>query len=337
MPGELLVAVPLEPVLAVFPCLEPVGEDPLLAVVGDPEGDAVEEEAAWVVVGVVQGVLREPARRSRGRRRRGSPCHRRAPHIVRVVGPDAARIAIAVGECDVALGEALAGLEVVGEQLLLAAVGDPEDRAIGPHAARRAVGLVELELAVLHALAGREVVGVDGVVGAGAVLEDPERRAVGPRTRGLVVTAAEVLDVARHAPLEVDHARAGATPAASATAATATSASAASAATAGGRRHHDDGTGDDHDGDVDGRCGIGLAAAVVSRDRDHVSVLRGDNEGRSRGDGDLATAAVDLERRRVGAGVAVRERVVVDVGSRDGRANVVAALGAFGHAARARV
>ena len=90
-------------------------------------------------------------------------------------------VRFAFGECDVALGEALAGRKVVGEEAVTPAVGDPEDRAIGPHAPGRAVGLVELELAALHALAGREVVGVDGIVGAVAVLEDPERRAVGPR------------------------------------------------------------------------------------------------------------------------------------------------------------
>ena len=140
------------------------------------------------------------------------------------------------------------------------------------------------------------------------------------------MTAAEVLDVARHVPLEVDHARAGAAAAASATAASATS-----AATAGGRRHHDD-----RDGHVDGRPVIGLAAAVVGLDRDAVGVLRGDNEGRSRGDGDLATAAVDLERRCVGAGEVVGEGVALDVRGGDGRADVVAGLGVLGDGARGR-
>ena len=245
--------------------------------VGDPEGDAVEEEAAWVVVGVVQGVLRErlAAREVVGEEALLPTVEH--PHR-QGVGPDAARIAVTVGECDVALGEALAGLEVVGEQLLLAAVGDPEDRAIGPHAARRAVGLIELELAVLHALPGLEVVGVDGVVGAGAVLEDPERRAVGPRARGLVVTAAEFVDVARHGPLEVDHARAGATPAATASAATASAATSA-AATSGGRDH--DRTGDDRDGHIDGRV-IGPIPVVALRPSPCSGLVRGVQRRRRR-------------------------------------------------------
>ena len=43
----------------------------------------------------------------------------------RAVGPDAARVVVVGVQCDVALGEALAACEVVGEEALLAAVGDP--------------------------------------------------------------------------------------------------------------------------------------------------------------------------------------------------------------------
>ena len=284
------------PSVAVFPCLEPVGEDPLLAVVGDPEGDAVEEEAAWVVVGVVQGVLRErlAAREVVGEEALLPTVEH--PHRL-VAGPDAARIAVAVGECDVALLGALAAREVVGEEAVAAAVGDPgvvpSDHT--PRGAR--LVLVELELAVLHALAGLEVVGVDGVVGAVAVLEDPERRAVGPRARGLVVTAVEVLDVARHGPLEVDHARAGAAAAASATTAAggdtaAAATSEAAAAAAGGRRHHDDGTGRHGDGHIDARGGPVL---VGGSDRHHVGGFVRGVQDSALAYGDLGGAVQHLE------------------------------------------
>ena len=145
-------------------------------------------------------------------------------------GPDAARGAVALGERDVALREALAALQVVGEELVLAAVGDPQRLLVGPHATGRAVLLVQLELTLLDALAGVEVVCVDGVVGAVAVLEQPEGGAIRPRARGRVVGGVELVDVALHRPLEVDLAGTG--PGAAAAAANETTNEATSRASA---------------------------------------------------------------------------------------------------------
>ena len=185
---------------------------------------------------------------------------------------------------------------------------------------RRAVGAVELELEALHALAGREVVGVNGVGGAVAVLEDPERRAIGPHARGRVVTAPELVDVVLHRPLEVEFARRGA-----ATAATA-------AATAAGGR--DVRTATHRDRDLDGRQGTVL---VDGFDRDGVGRLQGHNEGDPRGHGDLAAVRVDHERRRVGAGERIRQRVVlVDILGGDGRADEGAGLSVLGDGALGR-
>ena len=160
------------------------------------------------------------ARRLRGRRRRGlSSTAIEDPHRL-AVGPDAARIAVAFGECDVALGEALAALEVVGEQPVLAAVGDPDGGSVGPDAAWCAVGAHRVRTrAPADTLAAREVVGVDRVAGALAVLGDPEGLAVGPEAGGGAVSRVECVDVAGHVPLEVDVARRG--PAATAAAASA--------------------------------------------------------------------------------------------------------------------
>ena len=164
-------------------------------VVEDPHRRAVGPDAArLVVVGVQREVVEDP--------------HRRA------VGPDAARLVVVGVQREVGVGEALATREVVGEELLLAAIGDPDDCAVGPDATRREVACVQVELAVLDPLSCLEVVGVDGVVGAGAVLEEPERGAVGPGAGRVVVAAVEFLDVACDVPLELDIAgdRAGRAP-----------------------------------------------------------------------------------------------------------------------------
>ena len=69
-----------------------------------------------------------------------------------------ARVAVACVEFDLSLFVPFAAIEVVGEEAVLAAVGDSGGHAVGPEAARRAVALVELELAILDALT--DVVGI---------------------------------------------------------------------------------------------------------------------------------------------------------------------------------
>ena len=136
----------------------------------------------------------------------------------------------------------------MGEEAVLAAVGDPDGGPIGPDAARREVGVVELELALRDTFATLEVVGVDGVIGAVAVLGEPERGAIGPHPGGHVVVGVELLDVTGDVPLELDVAggRAG------------RSAAAATHARADG------GTGDQAGGDGHGRV---HRARVVSGER----------------------------------------------------------------------
>ena len=158
---------------------DPVGEEPLRPVVGDPEGDAVGPQTPRVVVAGVQGVLGDEFTALEVVAEERILAAVEHPHRL-LVGPDAAGIAVARVELDLALFVAFAALEVVGEEAVLPAVGDPHDLAVRPGAAWRPVRLVQAELAVLDALAAIEVVGVDGVVGAVAVLEDPDRRAVGP-------------------------------------------------------------------------------------------------------------------------------------------------------------
>ncbi len=179
-----------------------VGEEALRVVVGDPDGDAVGPDAVGVVVGGVEFVLAEQLATHEVVAEEAVLATIKHPHRL-VVGPDAARVAIAFGECDVALGEPVPAGEVVREQLLLATVGDPDDRAVGPDTAGCAVALIELELAVLHALAALEVVGVDGIVGALAVLDHPQRRTVGPEAGRAAVAGIEILDVTVDRPLEV--------------------------------------------------------------------------------------------------------------------------------------
>ena len=177
--------------------------------VGDPDGDAVGPEAVGVVVGGVEGVLGEQfaALEAVGEERVGAAVQH--PHRL-LVRPDAARIAVALGERELALLQALPRGEVVGEEPFPAAVGDPDDTAVGPDAARRAIRLGEVELTLLDALPAREVVGVDRVAGAVRVVSDPQRRAVRPHAGGPVVAAVELLDVAVDGPLEVDLAGRGA-------------------------------------------------------------------------------------------------------------------------------
>ena len=217
--GELLVADALEfpgVVVRVFGrgsvsagSGQAVGEEALRPVVGDPHGRAVGPDAVGVVVGGVEGVLGEQlaAREGVGEERvRAAVQH---PHRL-LVRPDTARIAVARGELELALLQALPRGEVVGEEPLAAAVGDPDDTAVGPEAAGRAIRLGQRELALLGSLAAGAVVGVDRVAGAVRVVGDPQRRAVRPHAGGPVVAAVELLDVALHGPLEVDLARGGA-------------------------------------------------------------------------------------------------------------------------------
>ena len=110
---------------------------------------------------------------------------------------------------ELALLQALPRGEVVCEEPLAAAVGDPDDTAVRPEAARRAIRLGQLELALAEAFAALAVVGVDRVAGAVRVVSDPQRRAVRPHAGGPVVAAVEFLDVAVDGPLEVDLARGG--------------------------------------------------------------------------------------------------------------------------------
>ena len=279
-----------------------------------------------VAVGGVEGVLGEQfaAREGVGE----EPVRAAVQHPHRLpVRPDAARIAVARGERELALLDTLPVRQAVGEEPLAAAVRDPDGLAVGPEAAGRAIRLGQLELALAEAFAAGAVVGVDLVVGALAVLGDPEGLAVGPETRGPVVAAVQRLDVALHGPLEVDLARAG-------TAGTAATTAAAAGDDDDGREHR---PGGDRDGHLDCRRGVGLATAVVGGDRHHIRRLRGDIEGDPSGHRDLAVT-VDVEGGRVGAGEAVRERVVlVDVRGRHGRADIGASLRAFGHGASARL
>ena len=155
-----------------------------------------------VVVGGVEGVFGEQLAAPEVVGEEGVGAAVEHPHRL-PVRPDAARVAVVARQLKLALRDALAGLEVVGEEAVLAAVGDPHRVAVGPEAARRTVRLGELELALLHALAGLDVVGVDLVVGALAVLGEPQHRAVRPQPRRPVVAAVELLDVASHGPLEI--------------------------------------------------------------------------------------------------------------------------------------
>ena len=112
----------------------------------------------------------------------------------------------------------------------------------------RAVAFIQLELALLDAFAALEVVGVDSVVGAVAVLEEPERGAVGPHPGGLVVAGVEFVDVVLDGPLEVDFA--GTRPRWSPT------------PTADDDRWSYR-AGCDRDGHIDACSGVGLVATVV--------------------------------------------------------------------------
>ena len=119
-----------------------VGDEALRPVVGDPDGDAVGPDAAGVVVGGVELVLGEQfaALEGVGEERVGAAVQH--PHRL-LVRPDAARIAVARGERELALLQALPRGEVVGEEPFPAAVGDPDDTAVGPEATRRAIRLGE--------------------------------------------------------------------------------------------------------------------------------------------------------------------------------------------------
>ena len=189
--------------------LEPVGEEPLGAVVGDPHGHAVGPDAVGIAVGGVEGVLGEQFAAREGVGEERCPRGRPAPTSSSSSDQMPRASAVARGERELALLEPLPVREAVGEEALAAAVGDPDGHAVGPEAAGRAIRLGQLELALAEAFAAGAVVGVDLVVGALAVLGDPEGLAVGPETRGPVVAAVQFLDVALHGPLEVDLARAG--------------------------------------------------------------------------------------------------------------------------------
>ena len=105
-------------------CGQAVGEEPLGAVVGDPDGDAVGPDAVGVVVGGGELVLGEQlAAREVVGEEAVLPAVEH-PHRL-PVGPDTARIAVALGQRDVRVREALAAREVVGEEPLAVAVGDP--------------------------------------------------------------------------------------------------------------------------------------------------------------------------------------------------------------------
>ena len=162
---------------------EAVGEEALGDVIGDPDADAVGPDAVRVAVCGVERVLREQFAACEVVGEEGVVAAIEHPDR-RAGRPDAAWVVVVGVQCEVGVGEALAAREGVCEELVLAAVGDPDGAAIRPEATRREVGVVELELKLLDALAGGEVVGVDGVVGAVAVLGEPERRAIGPGAGG---------------------------------------------------------------------------------------------------------------------------------------------------------
>ena len=133
--------------------------------------------------------------------------------------------------------------------------------------------------------------------------------------RGRAVTAVEFVDVALHAPLEVDHARAGA-------AATAAAATTREATTAEADRRN--GSVTDRDGDGGGCLGV----PVEGSDGKHVFGLFDAVKQRPRNDRDLGGVRLDLEQRAA-PGEAVHEHVPIGVLGRHGCTDLCPARGSL--------
>ena len=130
--------VPIGGFLVVGQRGQPVGDEPLLAVVGDPDTDAIGPDAVGVAVGRVQGELAEQVAASEVVGEEAVLAPVQDPHRL-ALAPDAAGRQVATVERDVALRQALAARQVMGEEEVAAAVRDPDDGAVGADAARRAV------------------------------------------------------------------------------------------------------------------------------------------------------------------------------------------------------
>ena len=134
-------------------------------------------------------------------------------------------------------------------------------------------------------------------------------------TRGRAVTAVERVDVALHAPLEVDHARAGAAAAAATT-------TTREATTAEADRRN--GSVTDRDGDGGGCLGV----PVEGSDGKHVFGLFDAVKQRPRNDRDLGGVRLDLEQRAA-PGEAVHEHVPIGVLGRHGCTDLCPARGSL--------
>ena len=98
--------------------LELVGKQPLGAVIGDPQGDAVRPDPAGALVELVERVLSQELSGLQAiDEQRVLDAVDDVDHLG--IGPDSARIAVALGEFEFARFVSLTALKDVGEELIL--------------------------------------------------------------------------------------------------------------------------------------------------------------------------------------------------------------------------